>query len=255
MRTVFTKIETYEKSNPIPEELKEGLIAHFNHSYGDEINTAISNIKLDAKWTDISPFVDFPQLQNAGGENLGVGLFYVLDSSLDYFTYVISLAQRLYLGNSKWKIEPIPVKSDGYFMFTNPNQVGSLPYKIIPHSKLNELMGNYTQNVKVRVWPNGEILEVKNLENSHPKICFFSGNIFSDFVTQNISPLTSNDFDLTIYNGAIYKKNIGGHVIEVQTPVVVVEHNDIPMMGTKFETGTPFKNQGLDVGRLCPPDC
>lgn len=239
-----------ESYNPISTTLKEALCAHFNKSYKDGINPSIANLKLDVKWTSVAPFLDFNNLSDK--TDIGVGFFYVLDDSLDYFTYIITLAQRVYLGNNMWDIQAIPHNQSGYFMFTNT----ASRYKTIPHEQLATYLGKYKNNVSVRIFSNGIPIQVSSIAASHPKVCFFPGKNFYKFITQNIPDLGSSIYDLTIYNGAMYFPNVyNGNAVELQSPIIVAEENDNPLITKNFDFNFPYKNQGLDVGRLCPPDC
>lgn len=235
---------------PITGILKEGLCAHFNKAYKDGINTSIDNLKLDVKWTSVAPYLDFASLSDK--TDIGVGLFYVLDDELDYFAYVITLAQRVYLGNNMWDIRAVPYNESGYFMTTNT----ATGYKIIPHAQLNNYLDNYKNNVSVRVFSNGNPIQVSAITATHPKVCFFPGKNFYHFITQNIPDLGSNIYDLTIHNGAMYYPNIyNGDAVELQSPIIIIEKNDAQQIGQDFDFNYPYKNLGLDVGRLCPPDC
>lgn len=244
------KIENALVGLPVPKKLKSSMEAHFNQSYKNGVNPNIGSPKLDVKWDLISQYVDFPSLVNQ--TSIGVALFYVLDTSIDYFSYVITKAEKVFSAG-KWRINPIPLK-DGYLMFTPE------AYKIIAHSDLNIYKNHYKDTVKVRQWPNGNFLPVKSLTN-HPEVSFFEGGKFFSFIENNINLAgITTDYDFTVYNGAINFINItdiddNSYSCDLQTPLIVIENRNIPGIDDSFDVNFPYRNKALDVGRLCPPEC
>ncbi|MDL5049515.1 hypothetical protein QQ054_26205 [Oscillatoria amoena NRMC-F 0135] len=239
-----------QEQHPIPPKMKSSMIAHFNHAYKNGLNLSTENKKLDVKWDIVKKYIDFDNLKDK--IDFGVGLFYTLPANKSYFSYIIAKAQVI-----NDTIIPVPIFNNSYLML-GPN---SALAQEISSQEIITYMNLYKDNVEVRQWPTNNTLEIKDLSN-YPKVCFFEGRKFYEFITQNIDLTLGNTstYDLTVYNGSINTENISHtntnlYSIDIQTPLLIIENNDQPALSSEFNITKPYSNKALDVGRLCPPDC
>ena len=109
------------------------------------------------------------------------------------------------------------------------------------------------------MYPNGTSYRVSEL--THPKLIYYSGDNVYNFVMDNAYQSTG-EYVLHVFNGAVYNDNItvDGPVpvtigLHVQTPVLVMGSSSNLFISNNYNQSIPFKEMGLDLGRLCPPHC
>jgi len=91
---------------------------------------------------------------------------------------------------------------------------------------------------------------------NHPVRCSFSKQDFKDFIVDNMtdSAMDLNTLILVFQMGATMVDGVDSNY-KVQTPIILTKDSVGIRLDPFLYPGKPFKCKGMDVGKLCPPNC
>lgn len=261
-KTILTMIP---ESEPINRQLIPPMVETFQTTYKNELNSGINSHELLIKWNKILEFTDLEASKT--DPNVFIACYYLLNEdtfSNKYFTYVIAKALRKKIGTYD-TIMPISTVPDNKFLmlsYYTPNG------ELIDSNKFKQLVQNYINTIQfMNTMPNPDTGPFNVKDYSHPLISYHKAQKFYKLFDDNKDSLvdtTKNNLYIKIQNGVIGSKKpvpskiIGQIPIDIncQTPILSLMEFSRDLLG---DEETPdekrFLFRGLDVGRLCPPDC
>ncbi|MCB0733211.1 MAG: hypothetical protein H6608_05210 [Flavobacteriales bacterium] len=237
--------------SPISQTLLGQLRQEFQTAYKWQTNSSIVDMEWKANWSDLVNYLDTNWLK--GASDTGIALHYILreENGTQYFSYAITFAT---------------LSTNGVNVLNNPNHNNEMlvftttGIQTMNTSELSAMKQRYQDSISVYdVYPNGTSYRVSEL--THPKLIYYSGDNVYNFVMDNAYQSTG-EYVLHVFNGAVYNDNItvDGPVpvtigLHVQTPVLVMGSSSNLFISNNYNQSIPFKEMGLDLGRLCPPHC
>ncbi len=252
-QALYVARKIFDPSEPIDNDYRIILKGIFKTCYKDANPSLIFNT-LNINWSVLSNYLSFPT--TPFNSNEGIGLFYVIDNNNPTAllpTFVIARAERIVEG-SETKI--VPTDTDGPFLMLKEGNDNGIS---ISREELDTYMTVYKDVIKFQKPGNPSNFYAKNY--THPYVTFHDGTIFTQFFNDNFpigEPIPSS-LKILVENGASFPKLITtttGIGLEacLYTSIIFFKNEDL-LLDNIIYTNKPFKNKGLDVGRLCPPDC
>lgn len=242
-----------DPSEPIDPKYRLILINIFDTCYKDA-NSSLAFNSLSINWSVLASYLSFPSTPFNANE--GIGLFYLIDNSNPanlHPTFVLSRAERVVEG-SETKI--IPTNPSGPFlMLKNGDDNGVF----ISNEEFEDYMTVYKNIIKFQKPSSPSNFLAKNY--NHPYVTFHEGGEFTKFYNDNfpVGSTVPPSLKIMIENGASFPKLIttmGGVGVKacLHTGIIFFKDGELLLDDNNYPN-LPFKNKGLDVGRLCPPDC
>lgn len=240
-----------DKGLPIDEDFRSILSKSFKSCYKDaNPNLIFPNLKI--KWSILSQLFGFPNPQF--GSNEGVGFFNLINDNNE-LTYVIAKAKRIVV-NGQHKIEPTN-PTGPYTMLSTTNDSGIQ----ISKNQFDNYRSLYENNLKLESLVGSPVLNASDY--FHPLLTFHDGADLIDFFFHNFpqGSTVPTNLDLVVEHGASFPTDIqertGSNTLNncLHTAMVFFGINGALILDNTHNPTLKFKNKGLDVGRLCPPDC
>lgn len=260
----ISRIETIEQalkvaqliidpSEPIDPKYRIILNNIFDTCYKDA-NPNLTFNNLSINWSVLANHLSFPS--NPFNDNEGVGLFYLIDNSNPANllpTFVISRAERVVIGG---ETKIIPINTSGSFLMLKSGDDNGT---FISSEEFDAFMTAYKDTIKFQKPSSPLNLLAKNY--NHPYVTFHEGIKFTKFFNDNfpVGSTVPSSLKILVEHGASFLKLIttsGGVGLEtcLHTSIIFFKNGDL-LLDDQNYPNLPFKNKGLDVGRLCPPDC
>lgn len=240
-------------SKPIDILTRNYMNEQFLESY-KSVNKTISSPQLKVHWHILQQYIDIHNLEHNG--DTGVGIYYIIDFNPDSslkFSYVIA---KSYRNSITSEINPIPY-NDSFLMLTT-----TLPYyKKISLNEFTHKKHLYKINTTVRKVTTDPPYTYNIASLIHPTVCFHRGDsVYSFYKTNYLSSLDSSKLYIILEHGAspektIFDNNGNKYELSLHSPIILFEYMGKVLINDLFNSAKPYENKGLDVGRLCPPDC
>ncbi len=225
------------KRRELPETVIADFEQNFNVYYNYPLNSNPDSFEIEISIEDFLASVPSAYLTEA---NKGLAFHYILldNGGNLYFAYAMSLWKYDTLG-----LVIIETLSNG--KYKGLGTIGTIDIETL--SELNNLKDLYYDNV----WNKTEGINPKKINTfpKHPRYYYHEGTEITALLDDNVMALNDK---IRISNGAIYRADI--HNLNVQTPIITCIKNGVEQLNDQTYPAI-FKMKGLDVGRLCPPDC
>lgn len=239
--------------------LRNKMRSNFSSNYGINIGFNIDTVPLSIRLESIKNVTGFIKTDTT--VDTLIAKYYVLvtptnPSENKYFSYVIAAAQKTtspISGNDT--ISPIPHPSGGFLLVTKNNSNG----KLITSAEFRTILNDY--NDSVRFVNGGQNRNVKDY--FHPYVSYHPIQEFLKFYQDN-TPLfqNENNIEVLLENGSInfnipIISKLDGTIVyhKCQSPIFIFKEGNSILLDNIDRGLSNYIMKGMNVGRLCPPQC
>ncbi len=225
-------------------------------------NNNIDTPSLEISLTKVKVATDF--LNTTPSQGFVFAKYYVLVSpggtENPYFSYVLTKALKNKNINGNDTIIPIPDAQGNYLLITKNNTNG----QNINATQFQTMLANYRNTIKFKF--NNQSFGVNNY--FHPYVSYHDMGEFVAFYNHNKSLFTTeSSVTIVLENAALEdilrifpKIPSNPHIIlQCHSPILlfkeIINENEHIYLDNISRGKNIYLKKGLDVGRLCPPQC
>jgi hypothetical protein len=245
---------------PIPPPTRGDMRPIFRNNYGLNTSLNIDTVPLSISLDSVKSATGF--INSDTTQDTLIAKYFVLvtpptPGENKYFSYVIAAAQKTtspVTGNDT--ISPISHPSGGFLLVTKNNNHG----KLITSAEFRTMLNDYTNNV--RFVQGGQTRNVKDY--FHPYVSYHPTQEFLKFYNHNnLLFQNENAVDIIIENGAVkftlpIKSRLDSTVfinLKCQSPIFIFKEGNTLYLDNINRGLNNYIMKGMNVGRLCPPQC